>query len=95
MIHKGYRFRISHRVLPLPFDKKHGHTVQFGRVCSQTDKGAVATHYRHPETREVLFAKPITMTGYSTANMAYGADGRVYLCFDARCYIARNTEYEA
>ena len=94
---KGFRFRVSKTVVTLAgytdqsgeavFNAPtNGAYVRFGRVCKPTDVGAEATNWSRDG--QPVFAKPIKVRGMSLTNMAYGADGKVYVALNGRCYSA-------
>lgn len=99
MIFKGIKFRRSGTVVTLPKEMWAGdikNHVTFGRVCPRDTPGAVQTDWilradaGRPDAVYTphLYALPIPLSGHSLTYMAYGADGRVYLCLDGHCYTA-------
>lgn len=95
MIYKGYRFRHARSVVMIRIpDDPEPNYVKFGRVCKPGAKGAVETTYTWREDCKLgkkgdkVWAKPVKLEGHSRTNMAYGADGRMYLAHDGWCYTA-------
>lgn len=93
MRYKGYNFRRNKNIVMLKVmagDSKN--YVRFGRIVPQgkpVPPNAEATmSVWHGPLREPVLAVPIELTGHSLTNMAYGADGRVYLAYDGWCYTA-------
>jgi len=90
----GMNFKLDRTVAMLRKEEIRGggHYVRFGKIVPQ---GRVPG----PEAEEAnliwpggqrVWAVPIPLTGYSLTNMAYGADGRIYLGYDAMCYTHRH-----
>jgi len=89
MKYKGYNFRRSTTVYMLPMELFGGETknyVTFGRLCAKETLGAVP---RELANGGFVYLLPIAIKGYSRTNMAYGADGRVYLAMDGFTYTAK------
>lgn len=90
MIFDGIRFRINHNIVMMPQISGEPN-VRFGRVVkpgNPTPPKAEATKATWPDGAAVI-AVPIPVTGHSLTNMAYGADGRIYLGKDGYCYTAK------
>lgn len=104
MVFDGKIWRRSNTVVILPPVKGEEHPLcmRFGRICKQSDRGAVKTNYKWPRGNSV-FAKPITPNGWSLTNMMYGKryvkDGEVrvkaYLCKGGQCYTTSWAHAEA
>ncbi len=100
----GYTFRTARNIVLLPksmWQKRN--FCEFGKVVPESEPhpetvpGAFLTDYHWREyegengvtiaTRPV-YAIPVPLRGFSLTNMAYGTDGRLYLCIDRICYTA-------
>jgi len=89
MIFDGIKFRVNHNIVMLvPGDDCY---VRFGKVVKPghpIPTGAEATKATWPDG-EAVIAVPVPVTGHSLSNMAYGADGRIYLAKDGYCYTGK------
>jgi len=72
-------------------NERGGGYCVFGMIVSQSvktkvPKGAVKTGRVWTHTGQPQYAVPIPVLAHSLTNLAYGADGRRYLCLDGVCY---------
>ena len=99
MIFKGIKWRKTRKVFELPTDttKENWNYIRFGRMCKDSDKGAIATNYTYTGNGQPVYAKEIPCDGHSLTNMMYGKDEvrdgevfvRAYCKVDGRVYTAR------
>lgn len=102
---KGRDFVQVRNVVSLPASDKDGNLMSyaekpsnyviFGKVSKLGEKkaGAVKSDFHRKLEgggKVDIFAVPIKTSGYSLTNMAYGADGYIYLMFDGRFYRSTN-----
>lgn len=85
MRYKGFNFTKAPTVVTLSSKDNY---VRFGRVSHSGAEGAEVTSWVHPQGGNPVWAVPVSVTGYSLTNMAFGADGKMYLAYDGRCYTA-------
>lgn len=79
----GMQFRVAPTVVAW-----HGTDgAEFGRVVKPNTPGAVQ---RQCIGKGLRWTKPVKAQGRSRTNMVYGADGRIYLISNARCYTSRS-----
>jgi hypothetical protein len=104
MIFKGRKFTRNKNIVMLPTRDGDGfimpyvksgqeNYVCFGRVTKvgASKKGAVKTIYNWKNGEkdgQPVYAVPIESDGYSLTNMMYGNDNKMYLAYDAQCYVA-------
>jgi hypothetical protein len=70
----GKNWRLSKTVLPLPYDARidKPQNIRFGKICKESTKGAVLSHYTYGGTNKPVYVKPITPNGWSLTNVMYG-----------------------
>ncbi len=91
----GRNFRKSTKlaVIPNP-DPAKPNFVHFGRIIREDQTyptGCVKVPnmtWKSGTGKNPVMAMPIKITGHSLTNMAFGADGRVYLAFGGDVYIS-------
>lgn len=98
----GIQFRKTKNIVVLPAFDKNGspidygdgakpNYVRFGRVVKigkPVPDNAVETNLTFANGCFRVFATPVDIEGHSLTNMAYGKDGRAYLCKDGECYVS-------
>lgn len=87
MIYKGLNFRRTRNVVDI--GTLDGY-INFGRIAKAFDKGAVLTAYVKGGKlgSTPVYAVPIKLSSRSRTNMARGVDGRTYLMYDGKFFIA-------
>ena len=97
MIFDGLKFRRNRNLVVinlLDFDytdeyKEGNNYLRFGRIIDRNKPlpaNAVCTKYTWTDTKEPVWAVPISLSGWSLTNMAYGKDGRTYLAYGGEVY---------
>jgi len=92
MIYKGYNFRVSKNIVLLK--EQDGHNLLFGKLCDKNNPDAVETEYINVDDNSRVYAKPIAYKGHSLTHLMTGVDGRLYLYYNGKVYIASKNEVE-
>jgi len=89
----GHNFRVNHNIVMLRRRSEECDSyILFGRRVpedSPLPADAKPSTRKWRDSGDPVMAVPIPLTGHSLTNMAYGADGRIYLAYDGRCYTAK------
>ena len=89
MRYNGVDYRRTKNVVTLPAKMWLGglsNHAMFGRVCDESEKGAVLTFWIREDGSKV-WAIPVRCKGHSLTNVMYGTDGYMYAFVRGLCYV--------